>query len=452
MVFLPPGAAKSSYCSVWFPAWWQGKHPTLPVICASHTRELAERFGRQVRAQVAEPAYNDIFGVKLSGDSAAAGRWTNSAGGEYVGVGVGGALTGHRGYLQIIDDPVRSRADADSPAQREAVWQWYRNVFWTRLMPGGAIILIMTRWHEDDLAGRLLAEAERGGERWDVVSIPAIAEEGIEDPLGRKPGEILWPEWFTPAMFTEARRDSRSWSALYQQRPMPESGDFFQRGWFRYYDEPPPMTQLRRYGACDAAVTQDGGDFTVNIAVGIDGDDNVYILDLLREQSSPDIWVDRQLDLIRRFGIMDFCEERGQLARSVGPFRRKRAAERCINFVPREFPVTGDKASRAQSIRARMAQGRAFFPRRAPWIADVESELLSFPAGKFDDCVDALALIGQALDKMPSGPKPPPVETFVGGLPYPGVANPPVGSFEWICQHTGFGTEGWPSRPGRGRI
>jgi predicted phage terminase large subunit-like protein len=447
MIFLPPGSGKSLYSSVWFPAWWQGRHPTLPVICASHTRELAERFGRQVRAQVSEPLYTDVFGVKLSGESAAAGRWTNSRGGEYVGVGVGGALTGRRGHLQIIDDPVKSRADADSPTSREAIWQWYRNVFWTRLMPDGAIILIMTRWHEDDLAGRLLAEAERGGEQWEVVSVPAIAEEGVVDPLGRKPGERLWAEWFSEAMFAEAQRDGRTWSALYQQRPMPESGDFFQRGWLKYYDQRPPLDRLRRYGACDAAVTEGGGDFTVNVAVGVDADDNIYILDLLREQSAPDIWVDRQLDMIRRWRIMDFCEEKGQLARSVGPFRRKRAAERRINFVPREIAPVGDKAARAQSFRARLAQGRVLFPRQAPWLADVIAELLAFPAGKYDDCVDAFALIGQALDKMTSGPRPAPVEEFLGGMPYPGVSNPPPMSIEWLHQNAAG-----PVRRGEERI
>ena len=148
-------------------------------------------------------------------------------------------MTGRRADLGIIDDPVKGRAEADSPTVRKHTFDWYKADFWPRLKPGAGILYIGTRWHDDDLAGRLLEEAKNGGEQWEVVSIPAIAVAGQEDPLGRVPGQRLWPEWYTDEIFEIARRDTRNWSALYQQTPMPESGDFFKSDWIRWYDRPP---------------------------------------------------------------------------------------------------------------------------------------------------------------------------------------------------------------------
>ena len=245
MFFLPPGSAKSTYGSVLFPPWYMGNNPANSIIAASHAKELAERFGRRVRNIVGSPAFNDIFGFGLSADSGAAGRWETARGGEYYAVGVDASVTGRRADLGIIDDPVKGRAEADSPTVRKHTFDWYKADFWPRLKPGAGILYIGTRWHDDDLAGRLLEEAKNGGEQWEVVSIPAIAVAGQEDPLGRVPGQRLWPEWFTDEMFEIARRDTRNWSALYQQTPMPESGDFFKSDWIRWYDRPPPREELR---------------------------------------------------------------------------------------------------------------------------------------------------------------------------------------------------------------
>jgi hypothetical protein len=195
MLFLPPGSAKSTYASVLFPPWFIGRNPASPVIAASHSKELAERFGRRVRNIVGSPVFAEIFGFGLSGDSGAAGRWETSRGGEYFAVGVDASVTGRRAALGIIDDPVKGIAEAKSPTVRQHVWDWYKADFWTRLIPGAAIIYIGTRWHDDDLAGRILEEAKEGGEQWEVVSLPMEAEE--DDPLGRAVGERLWADWFT---------------------------------------------------------------------------------------------------------------------------------------------------------------------------------------------------------------------------------------------------------------
>ncbi|HEY1299225.1 MAG TPA: phage terminase large subunit [Stellaceae bacterium] len=402
MFFLPPGAAKSTYASLLFPPWFLGRKPADSIILASHQRELAERFGRRVRNIVASAQYRDVFGFGLAPDSGAAGRWETQRGGEFYAVGVDSSVTGRRADLGIIDDPVKGRAEADSPTVRQHTWDWYKADFWTRLKPGAALLYIGTRWHDDDLAGRLIEEAKAGGEQFEIISIPALAKEG--DPLGRAPGERLWPEWFTAETFETAQRDVRNWSALYQQEPMPESGDYFKAEWIRWYDKAPPRDELRTYGASDYAVTSDGGDFTVHLVAGVDPEDDIYLLDCWREQTASNEWVEAELDLMARWKTLEWAEEKGQIEKGVGPFLTKRQRERKIyNYRKQYSTAGGDKAVRAQPIRARMAMGKVYFPSRASWATDFVQELLRFPAGRFDDRVDALALIGRMLGEMVPG-------------------------------------------------
>jgi predicted phage terminase large subunit-like protein len=406
MIFLPPGAAKSTYASVLFPPWFMGRNLRASVILASHMRELAERFGRRVRNIVNSAPYKDIFGFGLAPDSGAAGRWETARGGEFYAVGVDSSVTGRRADLGIIDDPVKGRAEADSPTVRQHTWDWYKADFWTRLKPEAALIYIGTRWHDDDLAGRLIEEMKAGGERFEIISIPAIAKAGVVDPLGRDPGQRLWPEWFTDEMFAIAQRDKRNWSALYQQEPMPESGDYFKQEWIRWYEHAPPRDELRTYGASDYAVTKDGGDYTVHLVAGVDPYDDIYLLDLWRDQQTPDVWVDAALDLMKNWGTLQWCEEKGQIEKGVGPFLQKRQLERKIyNYRKPYSTAGGDKSVRAQPIRGRMAMGKIYVPSRAPWAIDFVQELLRFPAGKYDDQVDALALIGRMLDELVPGTK-----------------------------------------------
>jgi predicted phage terminase large subunit-like protein len=392
MLFLPPGSAKSTYASILFPAWFIGNHPASPVIAASHSKELAERFGRRVRNIVGSPIFNEIFGFGLSGASASAGRWETTKGGEYFAVGVDASITGRRAALGIIDDPIKGRQEADSAPVRAHTWEWYKSDFWTRLIPNAAVIYIATRWHDDDLAGRLLEDAKTGGEQWEIVELAAEALEN--DPLGRALGEQLWPEWFTPEQIANAKRDPRNWSAMWQQRPMPESGDYFRSDWFKWYDVPPPREQLRTYGASDYATTKlQGGDWTVHLVVGVDPLDDIYVLDLYRERAAPAEWVDPLLDLMERWRTITWAEETGQIKNSVGPFITKRQLERKIYGVRRQFNPSFDKKTRAQAIRGRAGQGKVYLPRGAPWSIDLLQELLRFPAGTHDDQVDAINII-----------------------------------------------------------
>ena len=400
-LFLPPGSAKSTYGSVLFPPWYLARRPDAAIIAASHTAELAERWGRKVRNLIAEHSLE--LGISVAGDNKAAGRWETSAGGEYFAAGVGGAIAGRRADLAVIDDPVRSREDADSKKVRDAQWDWYKFDLLTRLKPGAAIVLIQTRWHEDDLAGRILSEE---GDRWRVISLPMEAEDN--DPLGRRPGDPLWPEWFTDQMRSDAKRDPRVWSALYQQRPVPDDGAYFLRDWLRPVEQLPPLETLRVYGGSDYAVTADGGDYTVHVVVGVDPEDRIYVLDVWRRQAASDEWVEAWCDLVRKWRPIEWAEETGQIKAGVGPFLDRRARERRAYCYRRQFPTRGDKAVRAQSIRGRAAMGGLYLPVHAPWRAEFESELLRFPAAPHDDQVDALGLVGQLLDTMLSGRKPEP--------------------------------------------
>lgn len=415
MFFLPPGSAKSTYASILFPPWFLGRNPTDSVILASHMRELAERFGRRVRNIVNSAQFKDIFGFGLAPDSGAAGRWETQRGGEFYAVGVDSSVTGRRAGLGIIDDPVKGRAEADSPTVRNHAWEWYQSDFWTRLKPGAALLYIGTRWHDDDLAGRIIEEMKTGGEAFEIISIPAIAKPGVPDLLGRQPGDRLWPEWFTEEMFEQAQRDKRNWSALYQQEPMPESGDYFKQEWLRWYDHPPPREEMRTYGASDYAVTKDGGDFTVHLVAGVDPYDDIYLLDLWRDQETPDIWVDAALDLMSAWKTLQWAEEKGQIEKGVGPFLTKRQHERKVyNYRKSYSTAGGDKSVRAQPIRGRMAMGKVYLPLRAPWVVDFVQELLRFPAGRHDDQIDALALVGRMVDELVPGTKPKKAEPVRG--------------------------------------
>ena len=379
--------------------------PQAAIITASHTAELADRFGRRVRNLVNEHAAT--LGYELSADNQAAGRWETTAGGEFYAIGVGGGVTGRRADLTIIDDPVKSRADADSPSIRESIWQWWQSDLMTRLKPAAKVVLIQTRWHEDDLAGRLLNDMAGGGRAWEVLRLPMEAEQ--DDPLGRSPGELLWPEWFNDAMRVDAKRDTRTWSALYQQRPVPATGDYFQADWLRPALTLPRREDMRVYGGSDYATTAGGGDFTVHMVLGMDPAGQLWVLDLWRGQTASDLWVEAFCDLVLEWKPIGWAEEQGQIKAGIGPWLDRRSRERRAFVARRAFPTRGDKAVRAQSIRGRMALDGLHYLASSPWRAEFEAELMSFPAGKHDDQVDALGLVGQLLNVMTAGqvPKPP---------------------------------------------
>lgn len=406
LLFAPPGSAKSTYVSVLTPSWYLANHPANSILAATHSVEFAERWGRRVRNDIALDA--TILGIGLSQDSQAASRWGLQSGGEYYGVGAGVGISGFRADLGLGDDFFGNREDAYSETIRQKRWDWYVDDFSARLKPGAKRILMNTRWHEDDVAGRVLEQIHKGIVRGKVISIPAIAEEN--DALGREPGEYLWdePDGYNYGSFLRARQRETSpmmWAALYQQRPAPEEGDYFRADWLKAYTHKPDRKTLRVYGGSDYAVTTDGGDYTVHVVVGLDPEGRMYLLDLWRGQASSDRWIESFCDLVKEWKPMAWAEEQGQIRAGVGPFLDRRQRERQAYVAREAFPTRGDKAIRAQSIRGRMALEGLYVPVEAPWYANFRSELLSFPAGKYDDQVDALGLVGQLLDKMLLGTK-----------------------------------------------
>lgn len=416
MIFAHPRAGKSLTTSILFPAWYLGKHPRKQIIAAAYGEQLVAGFGARIRNIMGGPEHFEVFGEDgtLSKEALARDHFLTKVGGVYRAAGVGGAITGFGAHILLIDDPLRGREDADSPTIREKVWDWWQNDAYTRLMPGGAVIVVMTRWHEDDLAGRLLEDSH--GE-WDLLHLPAI------DAAGR----ACWPEMFDIPALERIRKDvgHRTWQALYQGDPIPDSGNFFQEDWFRetprhYGPEDAKAGSIRVYGASDYAVTGGGGDFTVHVIVGVDPHDNLHILDMWRQQATPDVWVNAMLDMAERWRPIGWAEGKGGIQRAVEPFIVKRQMERRVYFARVPIPETQDKRSRAQAFQGRMAAGKVFWPYRAPWFGDAKSELLRFDAGKHDDIVDTLSLIGRMLAGMaPGRVAPPPPEEMgvvtVGG-------------------------------------
>ena len=406
MLLVAPRHGKSELASKRYPPMALGRDPTLQFVSVAATAEFASDWGRDVRNIIAGQEYRALFQTKLAEDSKAKGKWHTSAGGVYYAVGVGGVLMGKGADRLVIDDPFSSMEDAQSETTRKNVWDWYTGTAYNRLMPGGRIVLINHRMHEDDLSGRLLAQQAAGGDRWDVVELKAT------------PDAPLWPEAYDEAALRrmKANTQPRFWSALYEQNPIPDEGTYFKREWLRYYGQRP--AHLLVYGASDYAVTEDGGDYTVHLVIGVDPEDNIYILDVWRQKTESDVWADAFCELVKRWKPLQWAEENGQIQKSVGPFLTKRQIETKAWTMREQFASASDKPTRAQSIRGRMAMGKIYLPSSADWLADFVNELMSFPLGRNDDQVDCLSLIGRMLDKMAKGHKPEePASNVIRGFP-----------------------------------
>lgn len=406
MVLMPPGSAKSTYTSVIFPPWFIGRNPRCSVLGVSNTTELAERFSRRARGIVAHPRFANVFKCGISEESQAAGNWETTAGSEFFAAGMGAAIAGRRADLGLIDDPVKTREEADSERIQQKQWDWYNNDFFTRLKPGARQILIMTRWSEGDLGGRIL---EREADRWTVLKLPMIATASDSDPLGRKAGERLWPEWYTEDMVAQAKLDPRAWNALYQQDPAPEDGDYFKADDFMVWDQLP--ANLHYYGASDYAVTDGGGDYTEHGIAGLDFNGDLYIVDWWRAQASSDAWIERQCDLILQYQPHIWFGEAGPIRKAIEPFLKRRMQERQAMCRLEWLPSISDKVTRARPIQARSAMGKVYLPKHAGWKADLMGQLMKFPGGKYDDGVDVMSLLGRGLEfaRTPKMERPKPV-------------------------------------------
>lgn len=395
MLLVPPRHGKSELASRAFPAYALGRQPDRQIISASATAMLAEEFGRDVRNLVAEPEYQNLYETKLAEDSQAKGRWGTSEGGSYYAVGIGGALMGRGAHILIIDDPFASMGDAQSARKRDEVWNWYTGTAYNRLMPGGAIIIINHRMHEDDLVGRLLKAQDNGGDRWEVVNLPAIQD-----------GKALWPDWYPLDRLERIKANTppMEWSALFMQNPTPEDGTFFKREWFQWYTEAPKS--CNKYLSSDFGVTEDSGDATEIGIHGIAHDGSLYLcLDGWGGQKAPDAWIDEYLTLVQRHKTLCEFNEAGVIRRSIEPFLVKRRRERNIGGRCEWIAPIGDKAARARSLQGLASMGKVYLPDN-DYGHRVLADLLKFPGSADDHTVDMCGLMARALDQAHPGIMP----------------------------------------------
>lgn len=415
MLFLPPRAGKSEIGSKMLPAWFLGRFPNLETIISSYSGDLASGFSRAVRNIFASEKFKPLFATsRLSPDSKAADKWATTRGGGMNAVGVSGSLSGKGGSLLICDDPHKDRNEAESETARQTVKDWYSSTFYTRRAPGAGILVIQTRWHEDDMSGWLLSEQqekermwrEEGGseyfDKWEVVKYPAIAE---QDETYRKQGEALHPERF-PIQELEMTKSAlipRDWQALYQQEPVSDDGDYFTKNMFTFYKptDKPLDSEMRIYAAADLAIsTKQSADYTVIAVVGIDRQQNIWLLNIYRGRYNALGIIDRLFEVQERYNPELFGIETGQIELTLEPFIQKAEQERGISLRYEKLKTRGnDKTSRARPIQGRMEQGKVFFPtvESTPWMPTLQNEMLKFPLGVHDDQVDALAWIGQMI-------------------------------------------------------
>ena len=468
MIFVPPRHGKSELVTVRYPAWELKHNPEKKIIIGSYNQRLANRFSRMIRSALAEDAFrereqngdsgtrepdpgfdedreykkrdepvtrncglgersgsNEDVGFSSRGKNSES-EWETPQRGGVRAVGVGAGITGYGAHLIIVDDPVKSRAEAESETCRERVWNWFNDDLYTRLEPDGKIILIQTRWHEDDLAGRLLREAREGGEQWEVISLPALAESGITndefqitncepdseirnssfiirnsqstDPLGRAPGEALCPERYDEKKLARIRRKlgSYSFAALYQQRPAPAEGGQFKRAWFRKVIDDAPAGLVWKRGYDLAVSTKQTADYTASFRCAKDDQGNLYIADGYRARIE---YPDQRRYILGRMQAESSTEHGIEAAlhgsAMVQDLRRDLPPGR---FAFRGVKVEADKLTRALVWLNLAEEGKVYLV-RGPWIDEFVDEISRFPTGRHDDQIDAVSLAVNMLGK-----------------------------------------------------
>lgn len=396
IVSMPPRHGKSEMASKHAPAWFLEVFPHRRVLLASYEATIAAQFGRAARDLVIDAARlkPDTSRARVRSDVSAADDWGTTQRGGMATAGVGGPLTGKGADLLIIDDPIKNAEEAASPTMREKVWNWWKTTARTRLEPGSAAVVVMTRWHEDDLAGRLLEQAKEGGDQWDVIGFPAIAEGN--DVLGRSEGEALWPERYSAEDFAQTKITvgPMVWASLYQQRPAALEGALFKREWWRTWRELPAKFD-RVIQSWDLAFK--GGqrnDFVVGQVWGLRSGE-AFLLDQVRGRMAFPATLEAVKALSAKWprATTKLVEDKANGPALIDTLRDK---------VPGLVPVepAGDKVARASAISGFVEAGNVYLPEPSPdrpWVGDLVAELASFPSGANDDQVDALS---QALHRL----------------------------------------------------
>jgi predicted phage terminase large subunit-like protein len=399
MLFIPPRHGKSFLVSERFPVWHLGRHPEHLVACASHNKDLANKFSRKARELAATVMVRDTF-PELELARKATEEWETKAGGAYKAVGVGSGFTGSGAHILIIDDPVRDAKQAGSKTYRDGVWDWYGSTAYTRLMPGGGILVVHTRWHEDDLAGRLLeaAKSDPEAEQWKVICYPAIAE---KDEEHRKEGEALDPARYPLERLKKIAKaiGSRFWAALYQQRPSPTDGSVWQRKWWRYYRQrPSSFDQVLMSWDCTFKDTQ-SSDYVVGQVWGRKGADK-YLLDQVRAKMDFPGTVKAIKALAAKWpqAKAKLVEDKANGSAVIATLKSQVPGLIAVN-------PEGSKEARAAAVSADIEAGNVYLPdpgytedgSNRAWVHDFVEEAAAFPNGPNDDQVDAAS---QALHRL----------------------------------------------------
>jgi predicted phage terminase large subunit-like protein len=400
MILAPPGSAKTTYTSRLFPAWYFAFRPRTSIIAVSHTQELSETNSGFVQRTIRDNA--EILDYTLTND--AKGRWYTSNASAYLAGSVGSAILGFRANVAVIDDPIKSRQDAESETSREHTWTWFTNDLLTRLTPDGAIILIATPFHEDDLMGRL--QRLQAGE-WTVLRLPAIAESN-DDPLGRKEGEPLWADdqygygqrLLEIQAAAEREGRSRDWYAQYQGRPRPPEGAMFKPGQMPIIEPtmmPRIVEQVRAWDLASSAK----GDWTVGLklarAYGPSYENTFVVTDIRRFRGAPE----EVRKLVRDTAAADGYGVKIWIPRDpaqAGADQADSYIRMLSGYSVDAERMSGDKATRADAAASQVNIGRLGML-RAPWNAAFVEELAAFPRGVHDDQVDALSLSFSKLDQ-----------------------------------------------------
>ena len=399
IVAMPPRHGKSLLISQYFPAWFLNLNPDKRVVLTAYEAQFAATWGRKAKDEYIK--YASLFGNGIKEDAQAIASWETTRGGGMVSVGAGGALTGKGADLLIIDDPIKNADEARSAHARQSLWDWYTSTAYSRLEPNGAVIILHTRWNEDDLIGRLLAlEAETEDhekENWVVLNLPALAED--DDQLGRKPGQALWPERYDESHLARMKRTSGSyvWSSLYQQHPAPLEGQIFKNDTFKYFsitenglykvdDNYIDPGECKRFQTVDlAASIKNNADYFVITTWATTPKNNLLLLDVLRTKvEGPD-----------QIGILQ-AQYHKHLPAYIGIESVSFQITAVQNAIRAGLPVRKlipdkDKVSRAITAAVKYESGTIYHLSNANWLADYESELLNFPNGKHDDQVDCVA-------------------------------------------------------------
>ena len=391
IINMPPRHTKSEFASYLLPAWFLGKFPHKKVIQTSHTAELAVGFGRKVRNLVDSDVYNDIFtGLALQSDSKAAGRWNTSKGGDYFAIGVGGAVTGKGADILIIDDPhseQEAAMAASNPDIYDKVYEWYTSGPRQRLQPGGAIVIVMTRWSQRDLTGQVLkAAAARGGEEWEVIEFPAILPSG----------NPLWPEFWSKEELEALHEElpNSKWQAQYQQNPVGNESAIVKRDWWKWWTQERPPTCDYILQTWDTAFEKNNrADYSAGTTWGIwnndedNGSPNIILLDTYKKRVE---WVDLKRDVLKTYHDW---EPDGVLIEKKATGAPLIYELRSMGIPVQEYtPSRGnDKIARLNSVADIIASGKVWVP-ETRWAEELVDEIAAFPSGEHDDLVDATTL------------------------------------------------------------